>query len=151
VLLFGPPGTGKTLLARSAAAACQAVFVAIDARSGQLNSSLKCRRIRLFAWHLFFDSAFSSLFFYLFFFCFFFLLFCFRFALLCFALLCFALLCFFFFVPVVSDLAGSFLGETEENLRLAFERAQKVAAQGACVLFIDEIDTLCPQRAQGAS
>ncbi len=58
---------------------------------------------------------------------------------------------FFFLVPVVSELAGSFLGETEENLRLAFERAQKVAAQGACVLFIDEIDTLCPQRAQGAS
>lgn len=81
VLLYGPPGTGKTLLARSAAARCDAHFVAIGA----------------------------------------------------------------------SELAGTFMGETESNLRAAFAQAKQTATTRACVLFIDEIDTLCPRREQGAS
>ncbi|KAF5880198.1 spermatogenesis-associated protein 5-like protein 1, partial [Clarias magur] len=48
--------------------------------------------------------------------------------------------------PVV---VGSRPGESEENLRAAFARASEAAREEACVLFIDEIDTLCPKRSFG--
>lgn len=41
---------------------------------------------------------------------------------------------------------GSRPGESEENLRQAFERARELSAEGPTVLFIDEIDSLCPKR-----
>lgn len=45
--------------------------------------------------------------------------------------------------PVV---VGSRPGESEENLRAAFARASEAAREEACVLFIDEVDALCPKR-----
>ncbi|KAG8145051.1 hypothetical protein E2320_013432 [Naja naja] len=48
--------------------------------------------------------------------------------------------------PVV---CGSRPGESEENLRRVFEQARELSSEGPTVLFIDEIDSLCPKR--GAS
>ncbi|XP_071965192.1 ATPase family gene 2 protein homolog B-like [Antedon mediterranea] len=45
-----------------------------------------------------------------------------------------------------SDIFGPRPGESEENLRKAFQKAQKKAANGAVILFIDELDALCPKR-----
>ncbi|KAL2088904.1 hypothetical protein ACEWY4_015803 [Coilia grayii] len=42
---------------------------------------------------------------------------------------------------------GSRPGESEENLRAMFHQAQAASEEGPCVLFIDEIDSLCPKRA----
>ncbi|XP_076850075.1 ATPase family gene 2 protein homolog B [Brachyhypopomus gauderio] len=50
--------------------------------------------------------------------------------------------------PVV---VGSRPGESEENLRDAFARAQEAARDGPCVLFMDEVDALCPRRAGSGS
>ncbi|XP_053129015.1 ribosome biogenesis protein SPATA5L1 [Hemicordylus capensis] len=41
---------------------------------------------------------------------------------------------------------GSRPGESEENLRRVFEEAREMASEGPTVLFIDEIDSLCPKR-----
>ncbi|XP_018424063.1 PREDICTED: spermatogenesis-associated protein 5-like protein 1 [Nanorana parkeri] len=41
---------------------------------------------------------------------------------------------------------GSRPGESEENLRKHFEKAREVSRGGPCVLFIDEIESLCPKR-----
>ncbi|XP_053573426.1 ribosome biogenesis protein SPATA5L1 [Bombina bombina] len=41
---------------------------------------------------------------------------------------------------------GSRPGESEESLRTVFEKARDICAEGPCVLFIDEIDSLCPKR-----
>ncbi|KAG8575619.1 hypothetical protein GDO81_009615 [Engystomops pustulosus] len=41
---------------------------------------------------------------------------------------------------------GSRPGEAEENLRQIFENARNVSRGGPCILFIDEIDSLCPKR-----
>lgn len=46
---------------------------------------------------------------------------------------------------------GSRPGESEENLRGMFQQAQAAAEEGPCVLFIDEIDSLCPKRAGSSS
>lgn len=46
---------------------------------------------------------------------------------------------------------GSRPGESEENLRAMFQQAQAAAEEGPCVLFIDEIDSLCPKRAGSSS
>ncbi|XP_013915577.1 PREDICTED: spermatogenesis-associated protein 5-like protein 1 [Thamnophis sirtalis] len=46
--------------------------------------------------------------------------------------------------PVV---CGSRPGESEENLRRVFEQARELSSEGPTVLFIDEIDSLCPKRA----
>ncbi|KAM4829022.1 ATPase family gene 2 protein homolog B isoform 2-T4 [Thomomys bottae] len=43
-------------------------------------------------------------------------------------------------------LQGSRPGETEENVRQVFQRAQKLASRGPSLLFLDEVDTLCPRR-----
>ncbi|XP_061203325.1 ATPase family gene 2 protein homolog B [Neopsephotus bourkii] len=41
---------------------------------------------------------------------------------------------------------GSRPGESEENLRRVFEKAREMAYEGPTILFIDEIDSLCPKR-----
>ena len=46
---------------------------------------------------------------------------------------------------------GSRPGESEENLRRMFKQASEAAQEGPCVLFIDEIDSLCPRRADSTS
>ncbi|XP_041917553.1 spermatogenesis-associated protein 5-like protein 1 [Alosa sapidissima] len=46
---------------------------------------------------------------------------------------------------------GSRPGESEENLRAMFQQAREAAEDGPCVLFIDEIDSLCPKRAGSSS
>ncbi|ETE64245.1 Spermatogenesis-associated protein 5-like protein 1, partial [Ophiophagus hannah] len=48
--------------------------------------------------------------------------------------------------PVI---CGSRPGESEENLRRVFEQARELSSEGPTILFIDEIDSLCPKR--GAS
>lgn len=44
------------------------------------------------------------------------------------------------------EVVGSRPGESEEKLRAVFERARTVAEEGPCVLFLDELDSLCPKR-----
>ncbi|XP_036400046.1 spermatogenesis-associated protein 5-like protein 1 [Megalops cyprinoides] len=46
---------------------------------------------------------------------------------------------------------GSRPGESEENLRKMFQQAREASQEGPCVLFIDEIDSLCPKRAGSTS
>ncbi|NXC45074.1 SPA5L protein, partial [Penelope pileata] len=43
-------------------------------------------------------------------------------------------------------LYGSRPGESEENLRRVFEKGRDMSHEGPTVLFIDEIDSLCPKR-----
>uniref|UniRef100_G1Q5J0 ATPase family gene 2 protein homolog B n=1 Tax=Myotis lucifugus TaxID=59463 RepID=G1Q5J0_MYOLU len=43
-------------------------------------------------------------------------------------------------------LQGARPGETEENVRRVFQRAQGLAARGPTLLFLDEVDALCPRR-----
>ncbi|XP_076594434.1 ATPase family gene 2 protein homolog B [Chaetodon auriga] len=45
------------------------------------------------------------------------------------------------------EVVGSRPGESEEKLRDVFERARSAAEEGPCVLFLDELDSLCPRRA----
>uniref|UniRef100_H3CVX5 AFG2 AAA ATPase homolog B n=1 Tax=Tetraodon nigroviridis TaxID=99883 RepID=H3CVX5_TETNG len=44
------------------------------------------------------------------------------------------------------EVVGSRPGESEEKLRAVFERARSAAEEGPCVLFLDELDSLCPRR-----
>ncbi|KAM4676533.1 ATPase family gene 2 protein homolog B [Discoglossus pictus] len=41
---------------------------------------------------------------------------------------------------------GSRPGESEGNLRRIFEKAREMSVGGPCLLFIDEVDSLCPKR-----
>lgn len=43
-------------------------------------------------------------------------------------------------------LQGARPGETEENVRRVFQRAQELARRGPTILFLDEVDALCPRR-----
>ncbi|CAJ1049354.1 spermatogenesis-associated protein 5-like protein 1 isoform X1 [Xyrichtys novacula] len=44
------------------------------------------------------------------------------------------------------EVVGSRPGESEEKLRSVFESARSAAEEGPCVLFLDELDSLCPRR-----
>ncbi|XP_055991345.1 ATPase family gene 2 protein homolog B [Sorex fumeus] len=44
------------------------------------------------------------------------------------------------------ELQGSRPGETEENVRRVFQRAQELARRRPALLFLDEVDALCPRR-----
>lgn len=48
-------------------------------------------------------------------------------------------------------LYGSRPGESEENLRRVFEKGREMSYEGPTVLFIDEIDSLCPKRGSSNS
>ncbi|NWX82582.1 SPA5L protein, partial [Nothoprocta pentlandii] len=48
-------------------------------------------------------------------------------------------------------LYGSRPGESEENLRRVFEKGREMSREGPTVLFIDEIDSLCPKRGRSNS
>ncbi|XP_068740361.1 ATPase family gene 2 protein homolog B-like isoform X2 [Montipora capricornis] len=50
-----------------------------------------------------------------------------------------------------TDIFGPHPGESEENLRKTFERARNASNYGPCVLFVDELDALCPKRGNGGS
>lgn len=43
-------------------------------------------------------------------------------------------------------LQGARPGETEENVRRVFQRARELAGRGPTLLFLDEVDALCPRR-----
>ncbi|KAM8782508.1 ATPase family gene 2 protein homolog B isoform 2-T2 [Rhynchonycteris naso] len=43
-------------------------------------------------------------------------------------------------------LQGARPGETEENVRRVFQRAQELASRRPTLLFLDEVDALCPRR-----
>ncbi|XP_058283524.1 ATPase family gene 2 protein homolog B isoform X2 [Hylobates moloch] len=43
-------------------------------------------------------------------------------------------------------LQGSRPGETEGNVRRVFQRARELASRGPSLLFLDEVDALCPRR-----
>ncbi|XP_078367762.1 ATPase family gene 2 protein homolog B-like [Oculina patagonica] len=45
-----------------------------------------------------------------------------------------------------TDVFGPHPGESEENLRKTFDIARNASQNGPCVLFIDELDALCPKR-----
>ncbi|KAK3729598.1 hypothetical protein QZH41_016166 [Actinostola sp. cb2023] len=45
-----------------------------------------------------------------------------------------------------TDVFGPHTGESEENLRKSFDKAWLASKSGPCVLFVDEIDALCPKR-----
>lgn len=47
-----------------------------------------------------------------------------------------------------ADICGGYPGEGEERLRKIFDKALDISEEGPCVLFIDEIDALCPQRSE---
>lgn len=48
------------------------------------------------------------------------------------------------------DIFAPYLGESESNLRRIFGEATQISqARKACILFIDEIDALCPHRQDG--
>lgn len=46
---------------------------------------------------------------------------------------------------------GARPGESEETLRAVFERARSAADEGPCVLFLDELDSLCPRRTSSSA
>jgi transitional endoplasmic reticulum ATPase len=48
--------------------------------------------------------------------------------------------------PITSDLKGAYTGHSAQKTREVFERARGVAP---CILFIDEIDAVCPSRGGG--
>ena len=43
-------------------------------------------------------------------------------------------------------LQGARPGETEENVRRIFQRARELASRRPTLLFLDEVDALCPRR-----
>lgn len=45
-----------------------------------------------------------------------------------------------------ADLVKSGMGQSEAELRDVFKQASAVASKQVSVIFIDEIDTLCPRR-----
>ncbi|XP_068596053.1 ATPase family gene 2 protein homolog B [Brachionichthys hirsutus] len=49
------------------------------------------------------------------------------------------------------EVVGSRPGESEEKLRAVFERARSAAEEGPCVLFLDELDSLCPKRTSSSA
>lgn len=49
------------------------------------------------------------------------------------------------------QVVGSRPGESEEKLRAVFERARSAAEEGPCVLFLDELDSLCPKRTSSSA
>ncbi|NXK03573.1 SPA5L protein, partial [Herpetotheres cachinnans] len=48
-------------------------------------------------------------------------------------------------------LYGSRPGEGEENLRRVFEKGREMSHEGPTVLFIDEVDSICPRRGSSSS
>jgi SpoVK/Ycf46/Vps4 family AAA+-type ATPase len=44
------------------------------------------------------------------------------------------------------ELQGARPGETEENVRRLFQRAWELARRGPSLVFLDELDALCPRR-----
>lgn len=44
------------------------------------------------------------------------------------------------------EVVGSRPGESEEKLRAVFDNARSSSEEGLCVLFLDELDSLCPRR-----
>jgi len=48
-------------------------------------------------------------------------------------------------------LYGSRPGESEENLRRVFEKGREMSYEGPTILFIDEVDSLCPKRGSSNS
>lgn len=49
-------------------------------------------------------------------------------------------------VTAFFQVVGSRPGESEEKLRAVFESARTATEEGPCVLFLDELDSLCPRR-----
>lgn len=49
------------------------------------------------------------------------------------------------------EVVGSRPGESEETLRAVFDRARSAAAEGPCVLFLDELDSLFPRRTESSA
>ncbi|XP_006818129.1 ATPase family gene 2 protein homolog B-like [Saccoglossus kowalevskii] len=48
------------------------------------------------------------------------------------------------------EIIGPHPGESEENLRKIFQKANRLSEEGPTVLFIDELDALCPKRGHGS-
>ena len=53
--------------------------------------------------------------------------------------------CDTFLVKVGDSIHGSRPGESEQNLRAAFLQASAACSEGLCILFLDDIDSICPR------
>jgi SpoVK/Ycf46/Vps4 family AAA+-type ATPase len=49
-------------------------------------------------------------------------------------------------VHVDSSLHGARPGDSERNLQAAFRRAADVSTDDLCILYLDELDAICPRR-----
>ena len=47
-----------------------------------------------------------------------------------------------------ADICGDRPGEGEGKLRQIFAKALSISEHGPCILFIDEVDALCPQKGE---
>ena len=47
-----------------------------------------------------------------------------------------------------ADVCGGRPGEGEGKLRQIFHKAISISEDGPCILFIDEVDALCPQKGE---
>lgn len=51
------------------------------------------------------------------------------------------------FQVTAASIVGAYVGESERRLRAVFEEAEAVARTGTpCIVFVDEVDALCPKR-----
>lgn len=53
--------------------------------------------------------------------------------------------CGAFLIEVCDSVHGGRPGESEQNLRTAFLQATNACTEGLCVLFLDDIDAICPR------
>ena len=53
--------------------------------------------------------------------------------------------CDAFLVQVCDKVYGGRPGESEQNFRDAFQRAASACVEGSCVLFLDDIEAVCPR------
>jgi len=53
--------------------------------------------------------------------------------------------CGAFLVQVVDSVHGGRPSESEQNLRAAFLQATTACMEGSCILFLDDIDAICPR------
>ena len=53
--------------------------------------------------------------------------------------------CDTFLIQVCDEVYGGRPGESEQNLRAAFQQATAACMEGSCILFLDDIDAICPR------
>lgn len=60
--------------------------------------------------------------------------------------------CNAYLIPVNGpEIVSPHPGESEQNLRRIFNKAISMSSEGPCIIFLDEIDTLCPRKGASGS